>query len=495
MGPIQSVADLISMLKRRIVPFSAVLSLGLLLALVNALSQPPVFEAASLIQLRNTGLGSDDAASAARRMQVIEQRLMRRENVLALVEKHGLYKNQPMMTDDDKLFAFRQQNRIQMIDATGSGQGNGAQVSALLITSQAGSPEQAAQVANDLAASLMAQDAEERTRTTRDLVTFLGSESRRLNVELAALDKKIGEVKNANEEALPEAAEALRSELAQLRELQLTLDRQMLELERDQFVTETRPGPDGAVQADTTLAARLSRLNSELAQSRRLLSANHPEVRRIEAEIRALRENPDAASKTATEREVELISSQLRTVQEQKQVVAARQAEIEKSLERGPLVEQELAGLTRTQEQLVAQLSDVALELARAQSQQTIQDTNAAVGMVLLEEAQPPVYAMSSSRKRLLAMGGMASFGAALMLIFLMELKNPVMRNAGSMARRVGVMPIATVPLLPSAERTRTQMLRYGISVVMFMAALTIGAILYVNRDQPGDEPTVTAQL
>ena len=68
-----------------------------------------------------------------------------------------------------------------MIDATGAGPGPGAQVSALLITSRAGDPRQAAQVANDLAASLMTQDAEERTRTVEELVSFLDSESRRLN--------------------------------------------------------------------------------------------------------------------------------------------------------------------------------------------------------------------------------------------------------------------------------------------------------------------------
>ena len=99
MGPIGSFADLMSMLRRRIVPFAVILSLGMLAALVNALSQPAVFETSTLIQLRNTGLAGDDPAAQAQRLQVIEQQLMRRDNVLALIEKHELFKDESAMSD------------------------------------------------------------------------------------------------------------------------------------------------------------------------------------------------------------------------------------------------------------------------------------------------------------------------------------------------------------------------------------------------------------
>lgn len=492
MGPIQSLADLVSMLRRRIVPFALVLSLGLLAALAYALSQPPVYEATSLIQLRNSGLAGDDSQSAARRLQVIEQRLMRRENVLALIEKHGLFADQPAMSDDDRLFAFREMNSIRMIDATGAGQGTGAQVSALLITSRAGNARQAAQVANDLAASLMAQDAEERTRTTGELASFLDSEARRLNDELAQIDRQIGDVKNANEEALPELAESLRTELTQLRELQLELDRQVLALERDHLEAEMRPEAEGTAQADLSVAARLSRLNAELARSRRVLPPDHPEVQRIEAEIQALRDNPEAAGEMLGNRETELIESQRAVIEEQKQVVSARQQEITSALERMPQVEQELAGLARRQAQLVQQLSEVSVQLAQAQAQQTRQETGAATGMIVLEDAQPPEYALASSRKRVLAMGGVLSLGAAFLLVFLMELRNPVMRNALAVERQLGVVPVAAVPLLPSSGMRARQARRFALALGIVLAALAAGGFLYVNRDQP--EPPVIAR-
>ena len=106
------------------------------------------------------------------------------------------------------MFAFRDSNRISIIDSAGGGTtpGTGREVAALLISSKAGTPRQAAQVANDLAASLIAQDREERTRGTEEALTFLNGEAGRLSRQLARVDAQIGEVKNANEESLPEAA-------------------------------------------------------------------------------------------------------------------------------------------------------------------------------------------------------------------------------------------------------------------------------------------------
>jgi uncharacterized protein involved in exopolysaccharide biosynthesis len=331
----------------------------------------------------------------------------------------------------------------------------------------------------------MAQDAKERTRIIEELVAFLDTEARQLNDQLAQIDRKIREVKNTNEEALPERAESLRSELVQLRELQLELDRQVLVLERDQLAAELRTETEGTEQADVSLAARLSRLNSELAQSRRVLPSDHPEVQRIEAEIQALRDNPAAAGDAIGNREAELIESQRRTLEEQKEVISARQQEILSAMERMPMVEQELAGLARNQAQLVQQLSGVALQLAQAQGQRSMRDTGAAAGMIILEDAQPPEYPMASSRKRSLAMGGVLSFGAALLLIFLLELRNPVMRNALAVERQLGVVPIAVVPLLPSAARRLQKTIRFGLALAIFLTAFAMGGYLFLNRDQP----------
>lgn len=499
MGPIGSFADLMSMLRRRIVPFAVILSLGMLAALVNALSQPAVFETSTLIQLRNTGLAGDDPAAQAQRLQVIEQQLMRRDNVLALIEKHELFKDESAMSDDDKLFAFRDSNRISIIDSAGGGTtpGTGREVAALLISSKAGTPRQAAQVANDLAASLIAQDREERTRGTEEALTFLNGEAGRLSRQLARVDAQIGEVKNANEESLPEAAEALRSEMAQLRELQLELERQSLALERDQLDAQMRAEEPDSEDADTTVASRLARLSSELTQARRLLPDDHPEVRRIQNEIASIRSSGAVQTVSQLDREVALIESQRNALERQKRTIAARQEEIERALERAPLIEQELAGFQRQQAQLVQQLSDVALQLAQAQSRQSLQDNRTSGSMVVLEEARAPDYPLSSSRKRVMAMGAAGSFALALIAIFLMEARRPVLRTAAAVERKLGVVPIAAIPQLPSPARRVRQSSRYALAAVIFAASAALGVHLYLGSDEAEDvaaTPAVAAQ-
>ena len=77
--------------------------------------------------------------------------------------------------------------------------------------------------------------------------------------------------------------------MAQLRELQLELERQSLALERDQLDAQMRAEEPDSEDADTTVASRLARLSSELTQARRLLPDDHPEVRRIQNEIASIR--------------------------------------------------------------------------------------------------------------------------------------------------------------------------------------------------------------
>ena len=135
----------------------------------------------------------------------------------------------------------------------------------------------------------------------------------------------------------------------------------------------------------------------------------------------------------------------------------------------------------------------MALQLAKAQGQQSMQDTGIAASMIMLEEAQPPEYAMGSSRKRSLAMGAVLSLGIASLLVFLLELRNPVMRNANSMERRLGVVPIASVPLLPSTRRRMQELARFGLALAIFVAAVAVGGSLYLDRDLPGIDQPVTA--
>ena len=195
-------------------------------------------------------------------------------------------------------------------------------------------------------------------------------------------------------------------------------------------------------------------------------------------------------------REVALIESQRSALEEQKQTIATRQQEIDSALERAPLVEQELAGFQRRQGQLVQQLSDVALQLAQAQSRQSLQDNRTQGNMVVLEEARAPSFALSSSRKRVLVLGVAVSLALAFAVIFLLEARRPVLRTAAAVERKLGVVPIAAVPQIQSAATRARQSVRYGIAVAILAVAAVAGTQIYLSREkgEDGETAVVTAQ-
>jgi len=489
MGPIGSFADLRSMLMRHATVVAAVLSAGIIATLFHATSIPTAYQAGSVIQIQSGPISAGaDQLAPARRLQLIEQRMMSRSNVLKLVERHGLFADQPRMTDDQKVFIFRQNTDIQMINSAGRTPSDGevSPITALIITARADTSDQAAAIANDLASSLIVQDREERFAANTAALQFLRGEQERLSRQLAAVDEQMGTVKKENEESLPEVGEAMRSEQASLRELLLDLERRDLELEREQLVLELGSEEAEGAAANLSLAERLRKLSSELAQTRRILPNDHPEVRRIEAEIQALRSGRDTEHLTGSDRQIALVGQQRDAVTRQMGEIMDRQQEIERALEAAPSVAQRLTTLGRRQALLADQLASVTLQLSQTESQRQLQENAEVTGMEVLEAAEPPRYPLSSGRKRVAVLGAAASFGAALAAAFLLEMRRPVMRTAAQVQRALGIAPIASVVTLGSSRQRQRKALNYLFAVLILAAAALTATNLVQNRQQDG---------
>ncbi|HRO15315.1 MAG TPA: hypothetical protein PLL33_09775, partial [Paracoccus sp. (in: a-proteobacteria)] len=341
MGPITSFSDVVSMIRRHAAVIAAVISAGILGTLLHVMSIPATYEASAVVQLRNSAVSvGGETMLPARRLQLIEQRLMSRGNILKLIDRHDLFSDAEGMSVDQKVAAFRMSTQIQMINAAGVAprEGESTAVTALIVTSRAGDPQDAADLVNDLTASLIDQDRQERLSSIEAAQRFLRSEQQRLNIHILQIDDEIGRVKRENEESLPVAVEPIRSEQAQLRGMLMDLEQRELQLAREKLALERQAQSPDPEAREATLAARLSKLTSELAQSRRVLPANHPEIARIEQEIEKLRQNPaELETATGVEREIALVEQQREAIAQQRKIIRDRQAEIAAALETAPL--------------------------------------------------------------------------------------------------------------------------------------------------------------
>ncbi|HEX9859445.1 MAG TPA: Wzz/FepE/Etk N-terminal domain-containing protein, partial [Paracoccaceae bacterium] len=207
MGQIQSLDEFIGLLIRRRYLIGAILGIGMALSLLAALSLGKTWEAGAVIQVE-TPVVADGARTAggqsAQRLQAIEQRLTTRDNLIAMIERHGLYADAPGLSLDQKVALLRRSVTFQSVAAVGQqGFGAPASVSALIVSARLGNGDQAARVANDLAQSVLDLSAARQSQRTQETLQFFIDEERRVGAEIVALEADIVAFKNRNSAALP----------------------------------------------------------------------------------------------------------------------------------------------------------------------------------------------------------------------------------------------------------------------------------------------------
>src|SRR6056297_122181 len=315
MNPRQMIGEAFSVVRRRFWILAIISTLGVAGAVFYALIKPPLYETSAKILIEGQQIPDDLArstvsSSAAERLQLIEQRLMARDNLIALMEKLDLFADADELPVTDKIDLLRQATRIDSTSYPGQGYGN-REISSFTITVALGDAEQAATLANEFVSSVLEQNLRSRSDRARETLDFFEKEETRIAEAITALETEITEFKTEHEDALPESLEFRYDELSRIQETTLELERQILGLEEERDGLQTvleggRPltssgDRDRETSPRSPEETELRRLQTELAQRRRVLAPDHPELRLLEGRVEALSE---LISTIATDSEV-----------------------------------------------------------------------------------------------------------------------------------------------------------------------------------------------
>src|SRR5262249_10416304 len=105
-----------------LIPFSLVLLIGSFIIAI----QQPIFEAKGKVLVETQDIPADLVRptitdTANQRIQVIQQRIMTRDNLLALVNKYGMFVDERQwMSGTDLLDLMRQRTTFDLVDITSS---------------------------------------------------------------------------------------------------------------------------------------------------------------------------------------------------------------------------------------------------------------------------------------------------------------------------------------------------------------------------------------
>lgn len=402
MGPIQTIEDLLGLIRRRFWVIAAVSLLGTLMAVWYAKTRPDVFETASVLQVE-LPMVTDGGQAPALPVNVlqlltsIEQRLTTRDNLIALIDRHGLFADAPGMSIEDKVFAMRQSVSFQSVT------GPSGALSALIISARAGEAEDAARIANDLAQSVLDMGAEGKRATAEASFGFFREQENRLWEQITALEAEIAAYRDANRSALPGVREARQDQIAELE-------------------TSLR-----------ALEQEITGLQSEEAQLRALPTQRATDRRRLE-ELR----------------------QRLVVLDAQRAPLAERKANLEATLGDTAEVERALSGYERQLRQLQDQYTVVSQRMAEAETAQSLASRQQTERFSMLERAITPDYPLGSGAKKMAIAGLIGSAGLGLLLAFLLDLMHPVIRTASQMQRELNLLPVVSIPEVKARSRRPT---------------------------------------
>ena len=466
-------------------------------SIIAAFTLPPAYESQTRLLLEGPQIPSELASSTvmvrlAEQLEIIEQRLMTRANMLDVARSQNVLEDIQEMTADEIVGAMRARTVIQK-----AGGRNPAPI--LNISFEARSPQIAAGVLNEYLTLIERQNAEFRTSRAGNTLQFFQQEVARLGQDLDAQSARILEFKTENSGALPESLEYRLDQQATLQEQVRQIDRDITTLRNQRgrlveiFETTGQVTDETAPQLSPD-EQRLQEMRFQLDETLSIYSEDNPRVKVLQARIKQLEERIDKKAVTQTQKsngdsptqrrgsatldlQLSEIDTRISMLQEQRIEIGERLENLSESLAKTPANTVTLDELTRTYTNIEEQYNMAVDRLARASTGERIEALSRGQRISIIEPPAAPTQ--PTKPNRVLIAGGGTIFGilAGAGLILLIELLNRTVRRPEDIINRIGVQPLATLPYISNqGEIFRRRLIKGAIYLVILLG---IPAVVY----------------
>ncbi|MEM6934577.1 MAG: Wzz/FepE/Etk N-terminal domain-containing protein, partial [Pseudomonadota bacterium] len=204
MDQVSALRELWSMFRRRLPILLVIGTIGASCSAFIAYILPPVYQSQARILVESQQIPSELArstvtASAAERLQLIQQRLMTRDNLLRLIDDLGLFADRPDLTLSEKIGLIRAATEIEPVELVVDRRRRkftAGQISAFTITITFNNAAEAAKIANEFVTTVLDQNLRARTERASETLTFFEQEEERISGALNALEVEITSYKS-----------------------------------------------------------------------------------------------------------------------------------------------------------------------------------------------------------------------------------------------------------------------------------------------------------
>ncbi|MGB9423156.1 MAG: GNVR domain-containing protein [Candidatus Acidiferrum sp.] len=390
------------------------------------------------------------------RLNTLTQQVLSRTRLQEVIDKFHLYSDRHNLSPEEKVEEMRRDISFDVK------QGSGMELSTFSLTYQGKQPVTVAAVANELADSFIhwnIQSRDEQVSGTRD---FLSAELMTARRNLERQENALRQFKMSHLGETPDQTPnnlvvmtGLRSALQANADAMNRLDEEKMLLTHSPEPTNSSTIPPAVPTERDLLEVQKRELEAKIEQLRLHYSDRYPDVIRathrleqIKSQLQAL--PPDttgptadvSAAKSDVPVRLAIIDKEMKKLEADRDRIQSQMESYQGKVDVAPLREQELLELSRnydTSKQHYQALLDKSFNIAMAAD---LEQNQKAERFRVLDPARVPEKPVKPPRKKLIAASGILSFGLSLLILFVKEEVNPVVKTEMDLK-----------PLLPSAVR------------------------------------------
>lgn len=425
-----------------VVPFV----IGLIGAALVAVLAPSIYRSTARIlvqspQISRSVLGDDGPEVIDRRIARIREQAMSRPDLIALIEKYGLYKDMRARKPlSEVLEKMRSSITLAPVSSDAEATGDDKTIS-IELSFDYFEPEPAQAVAQDLMQRMLELDATGNSTQAANRVQFLSEQARTLQKQIGDIQGRIAQINGANGQILSDGAPMMFSGGTG------SYDVQIAQLQRDNanLITQRNEARTSSDRDPAVASAE-----SALAAARAVYTENHPDV--VLAKQRLAEARELAKSNTAklplqsVDDQIAFNNSQIAALraaraQEQSQVSSALSAR-----SRAPLVQQQISQLQQQLTGLNTQYDGVSTKLLAAKAGMRAEDEQMGERLSVIDPPVVPDKPSWPNRPLLAAIGIVGGLGAGLVLALIVEFIMRPIRDPNALAQVVGLPTLAVIP-------------------------------------------------
>lgn len=429
------------------------------LAITAAFTLPPVYYAEARLLIERPQIPDELAAPKVdatdrEKLQVIEQRLMTRTNLLDIAKRFDALGDTESLREDQII--------IDMVkNTTFFSQAGREQATLMIVGFEAGDAQTTADVVDEYVNLILRDNQAVRTDRAQETLEFFQNEVDRLSAEVSAHSTKILEFQSANADALPDTLDfrlqqqdTLQQRLINIEENITTLNDQKQQLIRLYNATgQVQNAPSNILSPE---AQQLASLKDQLNAALAIYSPEHPNVKLLQARVAQLEavvanQTPDekaAASPEASLLEIQTDQIDNRIAQQNRQraLIEAQLDELADSIERTSANTITLNALNRDYTNIQDQYNTAVSRMASASAGERIEVLSKGERILVLDEAVVPFSPIRPARAKI-AIGGIgAGLALGFGLVVLLEMLNSAIRRPSDLTRSLEISPIGVIP-------------------------------------------------